>query len=983
MSARQIAALLGSNNGHHQGEDDQLTTNQQLVPSLLLPSGHYPPQTSTSPFLQIQNNTVDSFHPRVQSFERYQLNSMRTHQLAHTLGFDTHYQPHITCTQQNLQQHDVAAPTTRKRKFVPDGAVSKGFDTCIQHPKQAKWNQDPIAASAFDFIGPSANVDDINMTSNPMVFPDVGDKEQSQAFSRTKHPEKSMRSSTFFKKLDPTEAINVPCPPLCGAVFSRTGELVTFNNGPVKQLWSFYQIHDSLLGDTKSSVHEKESYSSSGRSSHDSNSLSSNSDNEEEGGEEESCSSGRSSHNSNSESSGFDHEEEEEDEENWWESLQNYKWQKEVAAAKLAAAEEEFLRKRTHPSRYLFAPKTIADLANMKQCLQNLKLEYTPAINDSSNSSSGAKDVTSSTPGSNNKGGENTCCSGSSSSNNNIDSNKTKSGSSSSDSSSDESIIDYKNDCKFIIASKKFKQSWFTVTDKPDEAILLKYLKEDIANFKKEYGSWKLLKGKERMKQVITIPWWTGACEYRYTREYEESKQNIIHHTRFVVEETEKILANYNDKKPMTVNAIKRKAKRDSWDKFAEFAKEQRKKWRRYKKKRFLANAQQQCDMFSNLLQTPVVLDLSKSADDANSDMYSIQYWSWEEEENKREEKEIALIADKKKAKNIIQEVVGSLPPFPSPSVKIIKQADNTCLSYQSISQLEENKKKSIQWTEKTRMQLHQPVSLLSSTITLPGESYSTQVAKLQEKYLIENPRLDDEFKWQQSKVDIESITTIVKTQVQINVHKKKKTKLIFGDLIANTNCCKPIIDHIKKLKYVCIRQDLLYHHHLKNEDRRWIKALLELEEEVKNGSFCFPKRDDLQFLPPANYEEPDSDHLLLLKLYNEGTNLVMIYVPVFGGMVGSQLVEVLLLRSLLVRHVRRYHKMLDIKFTEYEKFLGSDRYIQMHQLKEECIKHGLLKYAKPEDTIKRDKYTWVYSTAPMNKYAGANKSEWNKIMSV
>ena len=486
------------------------------------------------------------------------------------------------------------------------------------------------------------------------------------------------------------------------------------------------------------------------------------------------------------------------------------------------------------------------------------------------------------------------------------------------------------------------------------------------------------------MKQVITIPWWTGACEYRYTREYEESKQNIIHHTRFVVEEAEKILANYNDKKPMTVNAIQRKAKRDGWEKFAEFAKEQRKKWRRYKKKRFLANAQQQCDMFSNLLQTPVVLDLSKSADDANSDMYSIEYWSWEEEENEREEKEIALTAGKKKAKNIIEEVVGSLPPFPSPSVKIIKQADNTCLSYQSISQLEENKKKSIQWTEKTRMQLHQAVSLLSSTITLPGESYSTQVAKLQEKYLIENPHLDDEFKWQQSKVDIESITTIVKTQINVHQKKKTNTKLIFGDLIADANCCKPIIDHIEKLKYVCIRQDLLRHRHLKNEDRRWIKALLELEEKVKNGSFCFPtQRDDLQFLPPANYEEPDSDHLLLLKLYNEGTNLVTIDVPDFGGMVGSQLFRVLLLRSLLVRHVRRYHKLLDIKFTEYEKFLGSDRYIQMHQLKEECIKHGLLKYAKPEDTIKRDKYTWVYSAAPMNKYAGANKSEWNKIMSV
>ena len=78
-------------------------------------------------------------------------------------------QPQLAYTSQNLQQHNVKNSNnlvaSGKRKFVPEEVVSKGFDTCIQHPKQAKWNQDPIAASAFDFIAPPTNVDDINITS--------------------------------------------------------------------------------------------------------------------------------------------------------------------------------------------------------------------------------------------------------------------------------------------------------------------------------------------------------------------------------------------------------------------------------------------------------------------------------------------------------------------------------------------------------------------------------------------------------------------------------------------------------------------------------------------------------------------------------------------------------------------------------------------------------------------------------------------------
>lgn len=340
------------------------------------------------------------------------------------------------------------------------------------------------------------------------------------------------------------------------------------------------------------------------------------------------------------------------------------------------------------------------------------------------------------------------------------------------------------------------------------------------------------------------------------------------------------------------------------------------------------------------------------------------------------------LSLGKAKADKIIAEVVDSLP-FLSPTVKITRGFDNNRLIvHKSTSPLDMTKKQSIQWTEKTRLLLHRAASL------------RTGMVSRQHEYLSNRPQLNDEFKWQQSKADVESITNIVKTQINVKVKKERIVWSFELNLLADANCCKPIVDHIGKLVRVCIYQRLsppvIAHGYIvrtlqdyercysvvngrigefrfdRLKKHEWIKEFLELEEKLKNGyPHCFPFRSDLQ----ANYEEPDSDHLLLLKLNEEFTNRVWIQ---YHSGDRDLLYKILLLRSLLVRHVRRYHKALDKKVTEYEKFLGSDEYIEMHQLKEECIEHGLLKYSNPKDT-----------TTPMNKYIGANGGEWAEIMRV
>ena len=58
------------------------------------------------------------------------------------------------------------------------------------------------------------------------------------------------------------ETERVPCPRLCGAVFGRgNGGLVTFHNGEVKKMWSWYQRADNLrLNNAKSNLMASEQH---------------------------------------------------------------------------------------------------------------------------------------------------------------------------------------------------------------------------------------------------------------------------------------------------------------------------------------------------------------------------------------------------------------------------------------------------------------------------------------------------------------------------------------------------------------------------------------------------------------------------------------------------------------------------------------------------------------------------------------------------
>jgi len=76
--------------------------------------------------------------------------------------------------------------------------------------------------------------------------------------------------------------------------------------------------------------------------------------------------------------------------------------------------------------------------------------------------------------------------------------------------------------------------------------------------------------------------------------------------------------------------------------------------------------------------------------------------------------------------------------------------------------------------------------------------------------------------------------------------------------------------------------------------------------------------------------------------------------------------------RLLLVRHLRKCHKVLLEKKSGGEKFLDSERYVQMHKLMQECITRGFLQYANPKDTK---------LGVPLNLYIGESECEWKAIM--
>ena len=83
--------------------------------------------------------------------------------------------------------------------------------------------------------------------------------------------------------------------------------------------------------------------------------------------------------------------------------------------------------------------------------------------------------------------------------------------------------------------------------------------------------------------------------------------------------------------------------------------------------------------------------------------------------------------------------------------------------------------------------------------------------------------------------------------------------------------------------------------------------------------------------------------------------------------------------RLVLVRHVRRCHKVLLDKKARGEKFLGSERYVQMHKLKQECITRGFVQYASPRDKV-LDKLMDPLMNVPLNLYAGQSEPVWKAI---
>lgn len=74
----------------------------------------------------------------------------------------------------------------------------------------------------------------------PSVIPDT----DSMEVIESQHVETNDVQSNA--PIDPTMAARVPCPPLCGVAFSGVGGIVTFNNGPVKRMWSYYQSNELM-----------------------------------------------------------------------------------------------------------------------------------------------------------------------------------------------------------------------------------------------------------------------------------------------------------------------------------------------------------------------------------------------------------------------------------------------------------------------------------------------------------------------------------------------------------------------------------------------------------------------------------------------------------------------------------------------------------------------------------------------------------------
>ena len=69
--------------------------------------------------------------------------------------------------------------------------------------------------------------------------------------------EKNKSDAQIMEEIDPSKAVRVPCPRLCGATFGIGGGLTTFHNGNVKNMWNWYTSDYKAQSPSRIQQHKK------------------------------------------------------------------------------------------------------------------------------------------------------------------------------------------------------------------------------------------------------------------------------------------------------------------------------------------------------------------------------------------------------------------------------------------------------------------------------------------------------------------------------------------------------------------------------------------------------------------------------------------------------------------------------------------------------------------------------------------------------
>ena len=257
-------------------------------------------------------------------------------------------------------------------------------------------------------------------------------------------------------------------------------------------------------------------------------------------------------------------------------------------------------------------------------------------------------------------------------------------------------------------------------------------------------------------------------------------------------------------------------------------------------------------------------------------------------------------------------------------------------------------------------------------------------------------------------------ITVPVDTEKALEVveQKRKEIQWMTSSLPKKKN--KELSDKVATLEAVN-KDKLRQLGKLDTDDQPILKQIKELEDICLRAHFISVQTSKMSILNKIQelrygYDSTDEDLILLTEAYNKDQEIINAQKSVFLDNMYSERVKVQVsaytskeqasmrsknaiinvyidrlqyYRLLLVRHLRRCHKVLLEKKSRGEKFLDSERYVQMHQLKQECITRGFVQYASPREEVGFSiaNPDGVYLNVPLNLYVGECEREWKAIM--